>query len=219
MEATEGHIRLRWLLTVVVVGLGVSLLQFWWNNATSSDPTVLLPAADEASITIVPSPAPSPIGVDVIGAVQRPGLYFLQAGARASDAIAAAGGLAPNADRDAVNLASRLRDEQQLRVPKVGEGAVAPAAVASAVPVSSVATSTAPVMARATSSALIDLNTADAATLETLPGIGPVTAQQIVAHRARNGLFRTIDQLDDVHGIGTATIETLRPLVTVDPLP
>ena len=198
--------RLRWLLTLIVIG-GAGFAMIWWSRATPApDATALLPAPAPQGTT---PPAGQPtstvpeIGVDVVGAVQRPGLYYLHEGARVDDAITAAGGFAPEANRDAINLAARLKDEQQLRVPHVGEASVVARNVE---PTSSV-----PAGGR------LDLNTADAAALEALPGIGPEMARQIVAYRTAHGSFTSVDQLDEVSGIGPATLAELRNLVTVAP--
>ncbi|WP_349427431.1 helix-hairpin-helix domain-containing protein [Microbacterium sp. LWS13-1.2] len=134
--------------------------------------------------------------VHVSGAVRVPGLYVLPAGARVVDAVAAAGGFADDADRDAVNLARTLDDGEQLPVPREGEAPVgAPAA--------------APADGR------VDLNTADAALLETLPRIGPALAERILAWRDDNGGFTSIEDLLAVPGIGDKMLESLRDLVTV----
>lgn len=126
-----------------------------------------------------PSPTPSAIVVDVAGAVNRPGLLELPAGARVGEAIAAAGGYATDADLDAaaatLNLAQRLSDGEQIRVPRVGE--TAPEQPAAVTP-SDAAGATAPA-----GGGLVNLNTATPEELEALPGIGPVTVQKIVAAR------------------------------------
>ena len=200
--AAELSVRLRWLLTLGVGVLVVGLL-LWWRQPPESDPAALLPAVIESgpAATATVALLPAEIGVDVVGAVQRPGLYFLPEGARVADAVEAAGGLSPAADRDAVNFAQRLQDEQQLRVPRVGE-AVQVAAGATIAP---------------TTSSRIDLNEAGVDALQAIPGIGPVTANLIVEYRTTNGPFRSIDDLDNVTGIGPATIEVLRQHAVVNP--
>lgn len=134
--------------------------------------------------------------VHVAGAVQRSGVYRLNDGDRVVDAVAAAGGMAANAEPDAINLAARLVDGQRVYVPKVGE----------AVP--QVGDAGAP-------SGPLDLNTASEEQLDDLPGVGPATAAAIVAHRETNGPFGSVDDLGDVRGIGPAKLDSLRPLVTV----
>jgi competence protein ComEA len=202
MEATGSNDRLRWLLTLLVLGLALVALFAWWRSASAPDPATLLPSPDlrEPQATAPPRSTGS-FAVDVVGAVQKPGLYYLAPDSRVADAIKAAGGLAPDANREAVNVATRLKDEQQLRVPRVGEERRQPAA---------------PGAAATAEATPIDLNTADAQTLEALPGIGSVTARQIVAYRTAHGPFQSVDQLDDVPGIGAATLDALRDLVTVE---
>lgn len=139
--------------------------------------------------------------VHVAGAVVRPGLYELPSGSRTATAIEAAGGAAPGADLARVNLAGRVSDGQQLLVPKVGQAApVAPGG---------------PVASGAAPSGPVNLNTADVTALDALPGVGPSTAQKIVAFRERHGPFRSVRQLLDVPGIGDGKFADLEPLVTV----
>ncbi|MFE5408818.1 helix-hairpin-helix domain-containing protein [Microbacterium sp. NPDC056569] len=138
--------------------------------------------------------------VHVSGAVRTPGLYVLPTGSRVVDAVAAAGGFADDADRDAVNLARTLGDGEQLPIPREGE-APPPADPGAA--------------AAGTSSGLVDLNTADATLLETLPRIGPALAERIIAWRDDNGGFTSIEDLLAVPGIGDKMLASLRDLVTV----
>jgi competence protein ComEA len=132
--------------------------------------------------------------VDVTGAVRRAGLYRLPPGSRIADAIARAGGTTGRADRDLVNLAAPLADGEQILVPTRG----AAAATGSGPP---------------SPSAPVDLNSATAEQLDALPGVGPVTAQKIVAYRQEHGPFRSVDDLDAIPGIGPSRIENLRGLV------
>ncbi|GMA25507.1 hypothetical protein GCM10025864_32660 [Luteimicrobium album] len=165
------------------------------------------------------SAAPSGTGdgatilVHVVGAVRHPGLVHLASGARLEDAVEAAGGATSSARLDAVNLASVVADGQQVRVPRKGETA-APAAASGASGDGS-ATGDGDASPAASSGTPVDLNTADAAALDALPGIGPVLAQRIVDHRTQNGPFTSVDQLDEVSGIGPALMGRLRDLVRV----
>lgn len=140
-------------------------------------------------------PAPAEIYVHVLGAVERPGLYVLRADSRVVDALAAAGGSTDAADLAGVNLARRVEDGEQILVPVVG----------------AVADPSAPPSGDGT----VDLNTADQAALEALPGIGPALAERIVAWREDNGRFRTVDDLLAVPGIGEKVLEGLRDGVRV----
>lgn len=161
---------------------------------------VLLSATASARpVTVVPVLPPSPSAVQssallvhVLGAVRRPGLYSLSAGARVVDAVTAAGGLADGADVTAVNLARRVADGEQLRIPAVGETAAPP-------------TSTEPER--------VDLNTATEEQLATLPRIGPSLAARIVQWREAHGPFSSADDLLQVTGLGQKTVDGLRDLV------
>jgi competence protein ComEA len=151
------------------------------------------------------STAPTTLLVHVAGAVVLPGVHEVPAGARVIDAIDAAGGLAPGADGARINLAAPVSDGERVYVPVVGEEPP-PAVVGNA------ATGTG---GAASPAGPVNLNSADEAALDALPGVGPATAAAIVEHRARIGRFTTVDQLLDVRGIGEAKLEQLRPLVVV----
>lgn len=141
------------------------------------------------------SAEPSSVVVHVVGAVARPGLYELPAGSRVGAAIEAAGGLLKDAAPEGVNLARFVRDGEQVCVPAVGEAAAVAAPGASP-------------------GGLVDINSADASLLDTLPGIGPATAERIVKDREANGPFGTVEDLQRVTGIGPKKLEQLRDLVT-----
>jgi competence protein ComEA len=146
---------------------------------------------------IAAAPAPvSRIVVHVVGAVRRPGLYRLKDGSRVADALARAGGAVPKADLAAVNLAAPLADGSQVLVPR------------RAPPGSAVAAPAGGTLSK------VSLASATLEQLDALPGIGPVTAQKILDHRDRQGPFRSVDDLDEVSGIGPARVEQLRELVT-----
>ena len=135
-------------------------------------------------ITISP---PSPeISVYVEGEVVNPGVYVLEQGALISDAIDAAGGFTPDADRSAVNLAATLRDGDQVHIYKLGD-----------------------------MPQKIDINTAEVWLLESLPGIGETLAQRIVDYRIAHGYFQSIDDLTEVDGIGAAVFEKIKDKITV----
>lgn len=130
--------------------------------------------------------------VDVSGAVRRPGVYRLPVGARVDDAVRRAGGATPRAAVESINLAARLADGQQVLVPEEGPGgAPAPGSAAG-------------------EEAPISLGSATVEQLETIDGIGPVTAADIVGFRDSHGGLTSVDQLDQVPGIGPATMDALR---------
>src|SRR6266516_2150139 len=136
--------------------------------------------------------------VDVVGAVRRPGLYRLEQGSRIADAVSRAGGATPKAELAQVNLAAPLADGEQVIVPKRG-AAVAGTAGSPA----SAGTPTAPVQ----------LSTATLEQLDSLPGVGPATAQKILDYRTKHGAFSSVDELDAVPGIGPKRLDQLRDLV------
>jgi competence protein ComEA len=138
------------------------------------------------------------IVVAVVGHVASPGLVTLPAGSRVADALAAAGGLLPDADPASVNAAAVLADGQQVAVGVPGAGGPAPGSGDAA-----------------GGSGLLDLNAAGLADLDALPGIGPVLAQRILDHRSEHGPFTSVEQLDDVSGIGPSLYAQIAPLVTV----
>lgn len=172
-------------------------------------PEVALPfatsAATSAPSTSSTAPPVEEVVVHVAGAVLRPGVHELAPGARVIDAVDAAGGLAASADAARLNLAAPVADGARVYVPSVGEEPPEPVGPAP---------TTAP-GGTADLSGPVDLNRADAAALDALPGVGPATAAAIIEHRERIGGFTSVDQLLDVRGIGEAKLEQLRPLVTV----
>jgi competence protein ComEA len=139
--------------------------------------------------------------VHVAGAVASPGLYRLGGAPRVADAVDAAGGVAPDADVDALNLAAPVADGQRIYVPRQGEAGADPSAGDTGV----VAADSQPV----------DLNSATSEQLDALPGIGPSTAEAIISYRREHGRFRSVDELLEVRGIGQAKLDELRAKVRV----
>ncbi len=195
-------------VATTVVGLaGLGFLGFWLWSAGRPPPTppefslpMATPAAADPASTVSDATAAAVVA-HAAGAVVTPGLYTLPGGSRVADLVAAAGGAAPDADIDRVNLAAPVADGQRVYVPRVGEPMPPEAA---GEPTGDGA-----------SSGPIDINTATPTELDTLPGIGPALAAAIVEHRERNGRFRSVDELLDVPGIGEAKLATLRALVRV----
>ena len=202
---------------VLVVGLVVVAVLVALGLKGRAEPRIAPPAQGPAPASVVtaaspdmvtsPAPTGEVILVHVAGAVRRPGLYEMPAGARIADAIESARGPKTVADLGALNLAEPLADGQKVDVPRRGEDTVATAPAPPASP-------GAPSIG-ATPGATVDLNSADQATLETIPDVGPVTAQAIITYRTEVGAFESIEQLLEVSGIGPATLETMRPYVTV----
>ncbi len=138
--------------------------------------------------------------VHVAGAVMAPGLYRLKEGSRVSDALAEAEGPAPDALLDDLNLAARVKDGEKVMVPRAAGTA---------------ADGTAQTQGDSGTPVTMNINTANAGQLEELPGIGPSLAQRIVDYRRKNGTFSSIDELDNVEGIGSGKLESIRDLVTI----
>ena len=160
--------------------------------------TIVAPEAEAAAS----GKAGADIKVQVSGEVMFPGVYPMNPNDRVIDAIAAAGGAGPNGDLSGLNLSKRVQDEARYHVPAIGEAA----------PDGSVAAAGA---VAEEGGGLIDLNSAGARELETLPSIGQSLASAIVAYREENGPFAAVDDVDNVHGIGPKTLDAIRPLVTV----
>jgi competence protein ComEA len=176
--------------------VAVVALVLAFKQAASDEPTGS-GAEPIETIAAAPPPPPERVLVHVVGAVRRPGLYELPENSRVADAVKRAGGTTAKADVALVNLAAPVADGTQIVVP--GRSTAARAA-AGTVPLPA----TGPV----------NLNSATLEQLDTLPGVGPVTAQKIIAYREQNGAFRSVDDLDAVPGIGPARLEELRTLVT-----
>jgi competence protein ComEA len=158
-------------------------------------------AVASGSIAASPSVSSSPtLIVDVAGAVRKPGVFEFAPGDRVIDAVERAGGALRKADLTLLNLAAPLTDGQQILVPKKG-ATPGGAPIAGGVP--------------GGPTTLVNINSADEATLETLNGVGPVLAAAIIQYRTEHGPFASVDQLDEVSGIGPATLEDLRSQVTV----
>ncbi|WP_422933169.1 helix-hairpin-helix domain-containing protein [Sinomonas sp. P47F7] len=221
-DAEQGP-RRRWALSAGLAALVVTLLGacagIWWWSVASDRPSVRsvddsdpLPSADGgAGATTSGARSPGtddgarPLVVHVTGAVASPGVYRLPEGTRVHEAIAAAGGPAPGAEPDRLNLAATLVDGARLVVPRNGE----PVEDAGPAPGSS------PSAGRGSPSTKVNVNRASADELSGLPRVGPVLAQRIVDYRTQHGRFASVDALDAVPGIGPRMLDSLRLLVTV----
>jgi competence protein ComEA len=206
-------------LAAVAVLVAAVMAALAWTAVRASDPGDLVPARSLTGSTpavVTPaawasaSPAPAASGsaapevvVDVTGKVRRPGIVRLPAGSRVVDAVEAAGGPRRGVDLGSLNLARVLVDGEQVVV-----GLPAPPGVAASA-------ASAPGSTGGPPGALVNLNTATQTELETLPGIGPVTAQAILQWRTDHGAFSAVDELMEVSGIGEATLADMAPFVTV----
>jgi competence protein ComEA len=186
------------IAAVVVVVLGVRFMRGQAHGGVGGSAGAAQVARTPASVRIEP-PAPSAALVHVAGAVRRPGVYRLRGGDRVKDAVTRAGGARPGADVNAINLAAKVADGQQVVVPRrghatagSGDGAVGES------------------VASAAAQAPVSLNSATAAQLDTLDGVGPATAQKILDWRREHGGFSSIDDLGEVPGIGPKRLAAIR---------
>ncbi len=187
----------RVLATIAVAG---AVLLVWWllsGRPHTAEPQAPLAFATTEAVDPEAQTPGDDLVIDVVGKVKKPGIVTIAKGARVYEAIEAAGGLKGKVDTTALNMARVLTDGEQLLV------GLEPAAMpGAAVPSSATVTK-------------VNLNTATTEQLDTLPGVGPVTAQAILGWRSEHGRFTSVDDLLDVKGIGEATLAELRDLVTV----
>ncbi|MHA6618476.1 helix-hairpin-helix domain-containing protein [Pseudonocardia sp. DLS-67] len=173
--------------------------------AASVAPAPVAPAPVAATTAAAPTAPPALLVVSVSGKVHRPGLVEVPEGARVADVLDAAGGALPGTDVSGLNLARRVADGEQVAVgvPAAPDAAPAPAPGAP------------PPAAGGAPAGKVDLNTATVEQLDTLPGVGPVTAQRIIEWRTRNGRFTRVEQLREIEGIGERRFAQLREVVTM----
>lgn len=213
-------------LTVVAVLVAAALGFLAWWSVRAADPGQLVatgasarPLAEPEVEPLVSAPGPSPpsgapsasphgtigadVVVDVAGKVRRPGIVRLPAGSRVVDALDEAGGARRGVDLTGLNLARLLVDGEQVLVGVRTVPGVAPSAAAG------------PAGAAASAGPLVNINTADAEELDTLPGVGPVTAAAILQWRADHGAFSAVEELMEVSGIGDVTLAEMAPFVTL----
>jgi competence protein ComEA len=199
MDALRLSRRQAVIVVIVVVGVLAVAGRYLTQAGASTAPRAAEP------VRAIATTARPRVVVHVVGAVRRPGLYRLREGSRTADAVRRAGGATARADLTLINLAAPLADGVQVvvprkapPVPRAGGAAGGPAAAAAA----------------PESAGPVSLSTATAEQLDALPGIGPVTAEKILAYRDEHGAFASVDELDAVPGIGPKRLEQLRELLT-----
>ena len=198
--AVARRIELPHLRVLATLGVAAAVVLVWWlmsSRPQASSPDEPLAFATSAKASAQPAVA-AELVIDVVGKVKTPGIVTVPKGSRVYQAIEAAGGLDGKVDTSAINMARELVDGEQILVGI--EAAVVPGA----------APGNGPAVG-----GKVNLNTATAEQLDTLPGVGPVTAQAILSWRDENGRFGSVEELLDVKGIGDATLAELRDLVTV----
>jgi competence protein ComEA len=187
------------LAALVVAVLGVRYMQGQARGSDASAASTPAPAPGSGSAAVRLEPRPATVAlVHVAGAVRTPGVYRLRDGERVQDAVRRAGGPRAGADLNAINLAAKVADGQQVVVPR--RGAAGAAAVSGAGAGEPGGPPQAPV----------SLNTATAEQLDTLDGVGPATASKILEYRRQHGGFRSIDDLGEIPGIGPKRLAALR---------
>jgi competence protein ComEA len=189
------------LAAVVVVVLGVRFMQGQARGSAAPATAASVPATGSGSAngTVRLEPRKATVAlVHVAGAVRSPGVYRLRDGERVQDAVHRAGGPRPGADVNAINLAAKVADGQQVVVPRRGAAGAAPAGGAGAGEPGG------------PPQAPVSLNTATAEQLDTLDGVGPATASKILDYRRQHGGFRSIDDLGEIPGIGPKRLAALR---------
>ncbi len=203
-----------WTLRSSTDGAGPMAEVALGNEAVASSPEK---AADGAilgletstpSVSSTVSTVPQTVFVQVAGAVRRPGVYEVPRGSRVFEVLARAGGVAEGGDEQSLTLAAVVADGTRLVVPVKGEKPESVSASGGSPTMWQSPSAGSPPSAGAT----VSLNNATAADLDTLPGIGPKTAERIVAYRETNGPFASLEDLDEIPGIGPATVERLRGL-------
>jgi competence protein ComEA len=219
MEQIKALARPKYLFAAVAIVLGIIVS---WPLLMSKGAQEPLPEAielqdgdlleldastldNEPAASQQPDARTTPIAEYVIvyisGAVLHPDVYQLPPDARVKDVVLAAGGLTEDAAAEQINLAERIADAQHIHIPSQNEAAAAPAAEPAGA-------------STASEDALLNINTASAADIEDLPGIGPAFAQRIVEYRTANGPFQSVEDLQKVKGIGPALFEDIAPLIT-----
>lgn len=196
-----------WMLTATAGIVALTGAYFWGaSNASVTEVEILIPT-------------PAPAVVQIVGAVRSPGVYELKSDNRVLDAIEAAGGMTESAAIESVNLAATVKDGSRIVVPEITPTALTTSSSKSA---TEEPTGNSPSQMASEERSLpqppqypLDLNTASIEQLKSLPGIGDTRANQIVAFRTSVGGLSTLEQLLEISGIGTQTLEAIRPLVVI----
>lgn len=198
------------LLLLALVAGGGAL----YGMKSADDAATLDAGAKQATSSGMPDAQEDSITVYVTGAVNQPGVVSVAAGARVADAVNACGGLLPTADAEKINMAQAVKDGQQIRVPEKGAAKAAKNATATASS-SDNGKARASTDSDADAGELVNINTADEAELDKLPGVGPSTAQKIIEYRETEGQFASPEDIMKVKGIGKAKYEKMKDRITV----
>ncbi|MGD9475186.1 MAG: helix-hairpin-helix domain-containing protein [Eubacteriaceae bacterium] len=180
------------LLYILIVLVFLGVFWAWYLNQDSQESEIIVSESAESSESLEESAAQ--IMVHVTGAVNAPGLISLPSGARLMDAVSAAGGFSETADQSALNLARKIKDEEQINIPVLGEAGS---------------------QSGVSTDGRVNINTADLEELKSLPGIGDVIAQNIIDYREENGSFTQLEDLKNVTRIGDKIFESISESITL----
>ena len=194
------------LLLLALVAGGGAL----YGMQAQQDATTLDAATQPAAASSSGMAQEAGLTVYVTGAVNQPGVVTVASGARVADAVNACGGLSPEADADAVNMAQAVKDGQQIRVPMKGAAKAAKDGTAT-----KSAGGNGVVASPEDAGGLVNINTADEKALDALPGVGPATAQKIIEYRETEGAFQSPEDIMKVRGIGKAKYEKMKDKITI----
>jgi competence protein ComEA len=197
-ELPPAHVLVGAAVVIAALAIGGTVVVTRGVGASRApDVALSLPRADRATERDSPTTTSAELHVHAAGAVAQPGVVTVPNGSRVTDVVAAAGGPAADADLDQINLAAPVTDGERVYVPHKGETVLADSGGASAT--------------SAAADGIVNINNADATTLETLPGVGPATAKAIVDYRTQHGKFRSVDDLLNVRGIGPSKLSQIKP--------
>jgi len=186
---------------ICLIGLGIGMSRVG-RHAALGDEDILASKENNSGVEIINSSSQASVVVHVAGCVKNPNVYVMNPGDRVIDAINKAGGAKADADLDALNLAEPLKDGEKIYVPPKGE-----------MTVSGQTAQTSKTSAYNNGPLVVNINTAGPEELDRLPGVGPATAQKIIEYRNQIGRFTSIEQLEEVRGIGPKKLEQMRPFV------
>ena len=197
----------------------IALVIYLGNNFTKSEGVIILDTAETDIPEILSASAAAeekeePIVIDVAGAVNFPGVVSLPSGSRVNDAVEKAGGLRDDADTSYVNLAAKLQDGDKVYIPNGQEQEQKPGIQPAGIITNKIANNSQTASAGAADT-LININTANSGQLQVLNGVGPATAQKIIDYRESNGVFKKIEDIMKVSGIGDKTFAKFKDKITV----
>jgi competence protein ComEA len=211
----------------LAIGLAVMLVcgggYLWYHNQQNAQQSKLIAAAATSrhetvkASSHVTTAKSEQAYVYVAGAVRHPGLYLIRRQMRWADVVQSAGGLSKDADVSGINLAKIAKDQENLTVPTKGASSAAPPAGSSAAAATTAATSSGGAVNASSAAATIDLNSATTEQLQTISGVGPKRAQDIIDYRNQHGGFKKVDELKDISGIGDKIFADIAPKVMVGP--